>query len=281
MIRFDNTPLIDGAIVLGTPLIGVLAEDIPSEGENGGGYAYPSLEFPEDSGKYIRGFITRFPTNGTLLAYEDTSFEYDGLSDTFDFQLYIDGVPTGSPQLVTLSIGGASNVSSDSTTQYNIREAIFSESVTDYNVNQFIASDSVFNYNIRSNVAQSLTSSYTVKGVVLSDLNIDYNILSSTVVGNSLLVSYSVSGLVQNDFTTNYNVRENQTSDLTVTYEIVSSLSSINNDIITSYNVRGIVGNNLPIYYFVQGETNIRRVTYTAYRKENIYIAMVKSQVVL
>lgn len=105
-IRYGATPLISGSVGYGTPGLGVIAESIPSTGEYGAGYAFASLAFPWDSGKEIRGLITTWPTLGTLNAFEDTSFEYDGPSDTFAFQLYADGVAVGTPQTVTITIGG-------------------------------------------------------------------------------------------------------------------------------------------------------------------------------
>lgn len=113
-IRVDSSPLIAGAVVVGDLGHGALAELIPSAGEAGPGYAYSSLEFPADNGKEIRGLITSWPTNGTLSAYEDTSFTYDGTSDTFAWQLYVDGVAVGTPQTVTLTVGGTvSNLALD------------------------------------------------------------------------------------------------------------------------------------------------------------------------
>ena len=106
-VRVDAAPLIAGAVVVGVPGLGVLAQDVPATGEHGPGYAYPSLTFPADAGKEIRGEITTWPTNGALIAYEDTSFEYDGASDTFEFQLYVDGEAIGDPQVVTLALIGA------------------------------------------------------------------------------------------------------------------------------------------------------------------------------
>ena len=105
-IRVASSSWIAGAVVIGDPGFGVLAETIPSTGEHGPGYAYPSLEFPTDAGKEIAGRVTTWPTLGTLVAYEDTSFTYDGASDTFAFQLYADGVTVGTPQTVTITVGG-------------------------------------------------------------------------------------------------------------------------------------------------------------------------------
>lgn len=106
-IRVDSSSLITGAVVVGVPGLGVLAEQVPSTGEHGAGYLYASLEFPADAGKEVRGLITTWPTLGTLTAFEDSSFEYDGPSDTFAFQMYVDGVAVGTPQTVTVTVGSA------------------------------------------------------------------------------------------------------------------------------------------------------------------------------
>ena len=100
-------PLITGAHVHGNSGLGVLAEAVPSTGEHGAGFLYASLEFPADTGKEVRGLITTWPTLGTLTAFEDSSFEYDGPSDTFAFQMYVDGQPVGTPQTVTVTVGAA------------------------------------------------------------------------------------------------------------------------------------------------------------------------------
>lgn len=104
-VRVDSSSWIVGAVVVGNPGLGVKAELIPSSGENGAGYAYASLDFPADNGKEVCGRITAWPTNGTLTAFEDTSFEYTGSSDAFAFQLYVDGVAVGSSQTVSITVG--------------------------------------------------------------------------------------------------------------------------------------------------------------------------------
>lgn len=103
-IRVDSSPLIPGSVVVGTPGLGVLGSAIPSTGDSGPGYAYEDLIAGDDT-KEIRGLIVSWPTNGTLYAYEDTSFIYDGSSDTFQYQLYVDGVARGSVVTHDLLIG--------------------------------------------------------------------------------------------------------------------------------------------------------------------------------
>ena len=74
---------------------GVLGAAVPSGGTNGPSALYPCLVLPGDATHEIRGFITRWPTLGTLSIDEDGSFVYIGANDFFDFRLYVDGVPSG------------------------------------------------------------------------------------------------------------------------------------------------------------------------------------------
>lgn len=113
-IRVSATPLIADSLVVGMSGLGVLAESVPSTGENGAGYLYNDLSLPTDNGKEVRGEIVVWPSSGTLAANEDSSFEFTGAADgsySFQYQLYVDGVLTGSPATVSLIVGGATTVS--------------------------------------------------------------------------------------------------------------------------------------------------------------------------
>ncbi len=106
--RFDSA-LISGAHLYGGAGLGVLGSLIPSSGDNGAGYTYNDLSLPADNGKEICGRITTWPVSGTLTAYEDTSFEFTAPDGAYSFyyQLYVDGVATGSPSIVTLLVGSS------------------------------------------------------------------------------------------------------------------------------------------------------------------------------
>ena len=106
-LRIDTTELISGALLIGETGLGVLGSAIPATGDNGAGYAYNDLSLPADNSKEICGRITTWPSAGTLFAYEDTSFDFtapDG-AYSFQYQLYVDGVATGSPTTVNLQVG--------------------------------------------------------------------------------------------------------------------------------------------------------------------------------
>lgn len=110
MLRNLNRSFTRGRIC-GTPKCGVLGSTIPSSGANGPGYTYNDLALPGDAGKDICGRITTWPATGTLFAYEDTSFDYTPAGDgaeSFQYQLYVDGVAVGAPQTVTLTSGASS-----------------------------------------------------------------------------------------------------------------------------------------------------------------------------
>lgn len=106
-LRVDTASLISGAIVCGNRGLGVVGSLIPASGDHGPGYTYNDLSLPADNAKEICGRITSWPTGGALTAYEDTSFEYSGTTDTFQYQLYVDGVAVGTPATVTLQVGAA------------------------------------------------------------------------------------------------------------------------------------------------------------------------------
>lgn len=106
-LRIDTAEWIPGALVIGGTGLGVLAEHIPSDGDDGGSYLYNDLSLPADAGKEICGRITTWPSAGTLFAYENGAFEFSGAPDgdyTFTYQLYVDGVASGAGT-VSLQVG--------------------------------------------------------------------------------------------------------------------------------------------------------------------------------
>ena len=106
-IRVDSSPLIAGAVVVGDPGLGVLAEQVPSTGEHGPGIASTWLG-PAEAGKEVRVLITQWPEVGSLFVWEDTSFEYNGPGGTAYAQLYVEGQPVGTPQPIAMVVGESS-----------------------------------------------------------------------------------------------------------------------------------------------------------------------------
>ena len=103
-IRVDSSSLITGAVVVGDPGLGALAELVPSTGEHGPGIASTWLG-PAEAGKEVRVLITQWPEVGSLFVWEDTSFEYNGPGGTAYAQLYVEGQPVDTPQTVSVTVG--------------------------------------------------------------------------------------------------------------------------------------------------------------------------------
>lgn len=95
MSHRHDTSWISNAYVFGGGGLGVLAENIPPTGDNGGSFLYPAVTLPADNGKEICGRITTWPTGGTLVAGENGAFEYtpSGIGpDYFEYLLIVAGI---------------------------------------------------------------------------------------------------------------------------------------------------------------------------------------------
>lgn len=104
-VRFDDTPLIVDSLMFGNTGHGVLAQDIPSTGDSGASFLYNDITLPADNNKSIRALVSNRPVVGNLFIYEDGSLTATGFPDgihTFNYQLYVDGVATGSLATVTM-----------------------------------------------------------------------------------------------------------------------------------------------------------------------------------
>lgn len=94
--------------VLGTPRTGVLAALIPDDGEHGPALGYTAL-LPEYAGKEVRVKITRMPSGGDLWVNEDSSFIYDGPSDSLEYVVLVNAAPTNETWLSPITVGAASH----------------------------------------------------------------------------------------------------------------------------------------------------------------------------
>jgi hypothetical protein len=114
IVRVDTSSWIAGRVLVGNAGLGVLASNIPPTGANGASFLYNDITLPGDANKAIRALILTRPSAGTLFVYEDGSFIFSGAPDgtyTFTYQLFVDGVSTGSPTTVTLNIGSGISAS--------------------------------------------------------------------------------------------------------------------------------------------------------------------------
>lgn len=97
--RVDST-LIAGACVVGARGLGVLGSVIRSTtatGAHGAGYLYNDWQAGDDD-KEFRGLIVTPPDSGTLVAYEDGSFDFTAPADgsySFTYRLFVDGADLG------------------------------------------------------------------------------------------------------------------------------------------------------------------------------------------
>ena len=115
----DSSELISGAWLTSAYAgHGVLGADIPSAGEDGPSALYGAVSLPADAAVEIRGLLTRWPVNGTLLIGEDGAFTYSGTSDYFEFRLHADGAASSADigfgpgiSRIILSVGAASTFS--------------------------------------------------------------------------------------------------------------------------------------------------------------------------
>lgn len=164
-----------GRRILGIHTQGVLAENIPSTGTHGSGYAYPSLAFPGDNGVEVRGVITSTPVvtvgPGTLTSffpYEDTSFDLvvtDDCTIQGTWDLYLDGVLDTSGLLLTVAIGagGAIEINSDAFVSSNTSTVTVSGQ-----------------FNVIMNAVESLSNHQT-------DINLLMSMISDSVIGSSTI----------------------------------------------------------------------------------------------
>lgn len=99
-VRVDTTSLIAGACVVGIRghgLLGTVIRGATSTGVHGPGYLYNDLAEADDD-KEIRGLIVTPPASGTLVAYEDGSFDFTAPADgsySFTYRLFVDGADAG------------------------------------------------------------------------------------------------------------------------------------------------------------------------------------------
>ena len=132
--RIDTSPFYANTLLIGDPGFGLLGSQIAATGDDGPGYLYNDISLPADADKEISGEIVTWPLHGELFADEDGSFIYTPDTgyvgtDSFEYQLRVEGEPIGSPTLVDLTVVGD--------TQYiTICDALQGNSTSQVAVNQ-------------------------------------------------------------------------------------------------------------------------------------------------
>lgn len=97
-VRMDSEDLIPGCVVLGNRGLGVLGSAVPTTGPDGPPPLFNDLVLPADANSEVRGVIESWPTDGTLIVSEDSSFSLIGAPDgryDISYRLYVDGIDQG------------------------------------------------------------------------------------------------------------------------------------------------------------------------------------------
>lgn len=273
-IRVDSSPLIEGSVQVGNDGLGVFAEQVPAFGANGAGFAFSSLQFPEDNGKEIIGRIARWPTNGTLVANEDTSFSYAGQNDSFDWQLYVDGQAVGSPVTVTLQTG-LDQVDKSVTSSYLIRNLVSKTVSSSYEVlsDTSITKSITSNYVIRNFADKSVGAEYSIRNYVDSLASSSYTIRN--LLDKSITSEYTVRNYASNEVSSQYLIRNYVDKLITSSYEIINTERDVVDKAVTSsYQVVSYVFKSVTSSYSVGGEP-VNRKRYTVQREEKRYLIQI------
>lgn len=103
-----------GRRILGTPHVGLLAEQIAAEtasGSDGPGLLYNEAVAPENSGKRLRLRVSSWPATGALIVAENGAYEWSGLPDgthVLAYEVFADGVSQGATSL-SVSVGSSAS----------------------------------------------------------------------------------------------------------------------------------------------------------------------------
>ncbi len=171
-VRVDVASLIAGALVVGDRGLGVLGSEVPATGDDGPGYLYNDLD-PGDETKEVRGLIETWPTDGVLLAEEDSSFTFDGAAEgaySFTYRLFVDGVDLGTGT-VDLTVG-AVTAGADYTSAYAVLEAAGAQLAGAYAIAQVVGAAYTGTYSIAAlnTVGASYTGSYFIYAIAPASL---------------------------------------------------------------------------------------------------------------
>jgi len=253
-MRVSATPLISNSLIVGGAGLGVLAANVPSTGENGAGYLYNDLDLPTDNGKEVRGEIVVWPSAGTLAANEDSSFEFTGAPDgaySFQYQLYVDGVLTGSPATVDLVVGGATTVSATLATVGVSAYQATVVTTTNVTVNATTATASVSTYPALITVGGNVTVNATLAAVGVSAYQATVVTNTPTIVGATLATA-SVTAL---DATVVTGVVVNATL---ASVSVSTFAASVSYDVIVSASVAGV---SVQTYRATVNDGSVQHVT--------------------
>lgn len=231
-----------GRRIAGTSHVGVLAAAIPTTGD------YPALGLndidagdPEDCEYRVQ--ILTWPSSGTLVVAEDTSFTFDPPSEEFV------GVLGGTQRIYK---NGVAVYDEEYSFTFGDISAVSSDLVSSYGVSAQVSSDLATTYSLAAAVGANLDVTYAVLADVAADMVASYTVMSSlTEVFTDLIANYSVSARVSGDLEITYIVNiqtSSVSSDVTASYGIREAVYS---DLAAAYAVRAIVSASLFVSYAI------------------------------
>ncbi len=113
--RYGGTPA-PGGYHYGLGGLGIRGDAVPDYGAAGPALQYPDISLPAEAADEFRVVLLTTPTLGTLIVYEDSSFEYSGPDGvhTFSYAGYKNGVLYGTATVtLTIGLGLAGNLQLD------------------------------------------------------------------------------------------------------------------------------------------------------------------------
>lgn len=102
--RCDVRPWIAGACLVGNTGLGVLGSTVPAVGTDGGAFGFEDLEAADLTAE-VRWLVIRWPSAGTLVVNEDSSFSFTGAPPGryfFDVEGFVDGALRGRKRVLLL-----------------------------------------------------------------------------------------------------------------------------------------------------------------------------------
>ncbi len=246
-LRIDSSEWISGALLIGETGLGVLGSAIPSTGDSGASYLYNDLSLPADADKEICGRITAWPASGELVAYEDGSFEFSGAADgaySFSYQLYVDGVATGSPVGVDLAVGaGGTTVSTTLAGSWSVRNTTSAALSAAWGVRNSVTATASGGWSVRNSAASTLSASWSVRSLVGGTFTGAWAVQEAGVASATFAGSWSVRNGVSTTAPGSWSVRNSVASTQSGAWSVRNSAST---SLIGAWSVRGLVAGSLP-----------------------------------
>lgn len=136
---------------------------------------------------------------------------------------------------------------------YNLRESAANDAAMAYAIRAAVIADRTAGYNLREGAFKDATAAYSIRGAVISDRSGAYDILSANSVSASFDAGYAVRGTVQADRTSSFAIRAAVGSNGLADYAIRAAVQS---SLPAGYGIEAgvsAVSSDLPASYHVDG----------------------------